>query len=80
MLAGEDPRAVIDAVGHCIGLDDGQIKAVFREGHLRNLDVEKTLGRLSRKDILELDRREREALAKGEPIVSSTGVALFLEW
>jgi hypothetical protein len=42
MLAGERYSDVLDAVGHGIGLVDGEVRAVFRGGHLRKWEVVKT--------------------------------------
>jgi hypothetical protein len=54
-LAGERIGDVIDAVGHGMQLVDGEIHAVFRDGHLRKLEAFKTRT-YSMEDLDELDR------------------------
>ncbi len=38
-LAGERFDDVIDSVGHGIGIVDGELRAVFRDGHLRKFEA-----------------------------------------
>ena len=37
LLRGEEPGAVLDAVGYLWGLEDGEFRAVFRAGHLTSV-------------------------------------------
>lgn len=41
-LAGERVEDVIDAVGHGIRITDGELRAVFRGGHLRKFEAFET--------------------------------------
>lgn len=66
-LEGEDPKAVVDALWQFYGLKDGELNAVFRDGHVRKFEVRRTI-RFTPADAEELDQRRLAArIERGLP-------------